>query len=400
MDGTINVIGIGYIGSAIASVLLECGYTVCGIDTDPSVIEALEGRTYEYPDVQDRLGEAIAAGRMTVSTDHTDLQGRTHIICVGTPTNDDGRMDGSDLFSACRSVGEQLEEGDTVIVRSTVEPGTSEDRLIPLLEDSSGLTAGEEFTYCYQPEFLRGAAALEDLRDPEKTVFAGNQDAIDRAREILPTGRRSFTVPLREAEAVKYLDNTFHALKVAFANEVLRWSDSEDIDAGRLMEILKSDERLNISGAYLDPGYPFGGPCLEKDLRVIQRRNQDQDVPLLTDIRRSNDDHLEWLHQQVQDMLGDGTVGLLGLAYKTGAHSTAGSPALRLADRLEDDGYAVLGHDPNIHDSPVDQLTDAGDVIERSDLLVVFNHEDAYTDLEDSDVPVIDLPELTGADGA
>lgn len=400
MDDRINVIGIGYIGSAIASVLLERGHEVCGIDTDASVIEGLEGRTYKYPDVQDQLGDAIGSGRMTVSTDPADLQGRTHLICVGTPTDEDGHMDGSDLFSACRSVGEQLEEGDIVIVRSTVEPGTSEDHLIPILEENSGLTAGDGFTYCYQPEFLRGGSALEDLREPEKTVFAGDSSAIERARDILPTGKRSFTVPIREAEAVKYLDNTFHALKVAFANEVLRWSDSEDIDAGRLMDILQSDERLNISSAYLDPGYPFGGPCLEKDLRVIQRRNQDQEVPVLTSIRRSNDDHLEWLHQQVRDVLSDGTVGLLGLAYKTGAHSTAGSPALRLADRLEDEGYTVLGHDPNVRDSHIDQLKDADAVMERSDLLVVFNHEEVYTGIEKGDTPVIDLPDLTGADGA
>jgi len=400
MGDTIDVIGTGYIGSAIATVLLDRGYAVCGIDTDPSVVQGLEERDYEYPDVQSRLGDAIEEGRMTVSTDPDDMRGRTHLICVGTPTGDDGRMDGSDLMDACRSVGKQLADGDIVIVRSTVEPGTSEDRIIPALEDASGLTAGDGFSYCYQPEFLRGGTAIDDLREPEKTVFAGDREAIDRAREILPLGGRSFEVPLREAEAVKYLDNAFHALKVAFANEVLRWGDTEDIDAHRMMDVLKSDERLNISGAYLDPGYPFGGPCLEKDIQVIQHRNQDQEVPLLQGIRRSNADHLDWLHDRVRDELGSGTVGLLGLAYKTGAHSTVGSPALRLAERLEDDGYTVIGHDPHVTDTTVMQFDDPEDVNERADLLVVFNDEEAYTGLRDGDTTVIDLHDVTGPDGA
>ena len=249
------------------------------------------------------------------------------------------------------AIGEALpgaQPGHTVVVRSTVLPGTTESVVLPLLEHASGLAAGADFRVVMNPEFLREGSALADFDDPPKTVIGEHQpgagDAVARLYEGLSAP--VFRVPLRVAEAAKYVDNAFHALKIGFANEIGAFCKALDVDSHDVIEPFLADRKLNISEAYLRPGFAFGGSCLPKDLRALVHaaRRADLELPLLESILPSNQRHLRRTIDVIL-ALGKRRIGMLGLAFKPGIDDLRESPLVELAETLIGKGFDVRIHD-------------------------------------------------------
>jgi GDP-mannose 6-dehydrogenase len=355
----ITVFGLGYVGAVSAGCLAKRGHQVIGVDVNPrkvASVNAGEAPVLE-PGLPEAIAEAVDAGRLHATENAAQAVRATDVslVCVGTPSGAQGSIDLAALEHVCADIGAALpsnERRHTVVIRSTVLPGTTEDFVIPALERSSGLKAGRDFGVAMNPEYLREGTGVADFDTPEKTVIGQLDDASgDPLVEMYGAfADRIFRVPIRVAEAAKYVDNAFHALKVGFANEVGALSVEFGIDSHQLMQIFKSDRKLNISGAYLTPGFCFGGSCLPKDLRALVHRAKGShvDVPILESVLRSNEAHF----RRTYDLLtanGRRRIGLFGLAFKPNTDELRESPFVELAERLIGKGYDLRIYDPAIH---------------------------------------------------
>jgi GDP-mannose 6-dehydrogenase len=352
---TVAVFGLGYVGCVSAAAFARRGYDVIGVDTNLTKVDAVaSGRT---PVLEPGLAELIerlqSEGRLHATADaaYAVAASDVSIICVGTPSAPNGSLSLDAIERVTGAIGEALpgaQPGHTVVVRSTVLPGTTESVVLPLLEQASGLAAGADFHVVMNPEFLREGSALEDFDDPPKTVIGEHQpgagDAVARLYEGLSAP--VFRVPLRVAEAAKYVDNAFHALKIGFANEVGAFCKALDIDSHDVIEPFLADRKLNISEAYLRPGFAFGGSCLPKDLRALlyAARRADLELPLLESILPSNQRHLRRTIDVIL-ALGKRRIGMLGLAFKPGIDDLRESPLVELAETLIGKGFDVRIHD-------------------------------------------------------
>jgi GDP-mannose 6-dehydrogenase len=304
----------------------------------------------------ERLGAARAAGRLSATTaaDRVAQDSDVSLVCVGTPSRRNGSLDLDHLVRAAESVGRSLGAAGryhVVAVRSTVLPGTLDEVIVPALEAASGKRAGADFGVCVNPEFLREGEAVRDFESPPFTLI-GEGD--ERAGDVVAALYEGMSVPLirtrvRVAEAVKYVSNAFHALKISFANEVGVLLDSLGVDPFPVLEIFKQDTRLNISGAYLRPGYAFGGSCLPKDLRAALHaaRSHDLDLPVLGAILPGNEAHLQ---RGIDLVLGTGRkrVGLLGLSFKPGTDDLRESPLVRMVEALLGKGLDLRIYDRHV----------------------------------------------------
>jgi GDP-mannose 6-dehydrogenase len=276
------------------------------------------------------------------------------LVCVGTPSRRNGEADLDHVLHAVREIGLGLRRArrfHTVVVRSTVPPGTLEERVIPSLERASGRRAGRDFGVCFHPEFLREGSSIQDFFHPPFNILGCHG-----ARSAVPLLElwRSIPAPLlvtsvKVAELLKYASNAFHGLKVAFANEIGALAKSLGVDGREVMGIFVQDKKLNVSSLYLQPGFAFGGPCLPKDLRALDRvgRRSKLDLPLLASILRSNATHLQRAVDLVLET-GKKRIGILGLAFKPGTDDLRGSPACALAQRLLRAGRKVRIYDPSV----------------------------------------------------
>ena len=355
---SVSVFGLGYVGCVSAACLASRGCRVVGVDVNPDKMESL--RHGRCPVVEDDIGdltaEVVAAGRLVVTADAraavlgTDLS----LICVGTPSAAGGALSTRYLEEATAQIGAALREKDgwhVVVYRSTMVPGTCEKLLIPLLERESGKRAGVDFGVCVNPEFLREGTSVRDFLDPPKTVVGGTDSrscaALLALYDDLPGP--SCAVPIKVAEMTKSVDNSFHAVKIGFANEVGSICAALGLDSYTVMDIFLADTKLNISPAYLRPGFAFGGSCLPKDLRALTHtaRSNDVDTPLLTNVLVSNEVQLR---HAVDLVIADGRrkVGIFGLSFKPGTDDLRESPMLELAERLIGKGFDVRIHDANV----------------------------------------------------
>src|SRR5512146_2829312 len=294
----ISIMGLGYVGAVSAGCLAKEGHEVIGVDPQQAKVDLINaGKT---PIIEKDIGEiierAVAEGRLRATTDvlgavrHTDLS----LICVGTPSLGNGHIDLKYVRRVCEQIGEALKDhpGHTVVVRSTMLPGTMRNVVIPTLESSSGLKAGEDFGVCLNPEFLREGTAVHDYFHPPKTVIGeldrASGDVVAKIYGHLPGP--VIRTDYETAEMVKYADNPWHALKVAFANEVGNICKALHLDSHKLMEIFCQDTKLNLSPYYLKPGFAFGGSCLPKDVRALayKAKRLDLDVPVLEAVLPSN----------------------------------------------------------------------------------------------------------------
>ena len=354
----VSVFGLGYVGSVSAASFAADGHTVVGVDVNPDKVASLnEGRS---PIVEKGLDELIrdnaANGRLRATTSTKEAVDATELslICVGTPSRRNGSLDLSYLERVCEQIGEALatkRSYHVVVVRSTVLPGTTHDVVIPALERTSGKKYGSGFGVTVNPEFLREGTAIKDFRQPPMTLIGHNYTSDARPTEALysKVDAPLVNTTIRTAEMIKYASNTWHALKVCFANEVGNLCKRLDIDSHDVMDIFCRDEKLNLSSYYMKPGFAFGGSCLPKDVRAMQYRAKEVDLemPVIQSILDSNELQIKHAIDMVVET-GKKRVGLLGFSFKAGTDDLRESPIVILAEALLGKGYSLRIYDRNV----------------------------------------------------
>lgn len=349
----IAILGLGYVGCVSAACLARLGHTVTGVDKDAHKVNSVLAAQapFHEPGLEALIQEGVAAGRLTATTDTSVAIAGADVafICVGTPSQANGNLGLDQLQRICSEIQPML-AGRTkpliVAVRSTVFPGTAEDVVMPAL----GAPA-EMVQVVSNPEFLREGTAVKDFMEPSLVVVGGDdRAAVERVASLYDTlGFPSCLVSLRTAEMIKYACNAFHAVKIAFANEVGSLAARLGVDGNEVMATLCKDEKLNISPTYLRPGFAFGGSCLPKDLRALTYRatSLDVDVPLLRSTLPSNTAHLTRAIQHVLAQPGE-RLGVIGLAFKEDTDDVRESPVVTLLEFLIGKGRAVRIFDPYI----------------------------------------------------
>jgi GDP-mannose 6-dehydrogenase len=355
----ISIFGLGYVGTVSAACLAADGHQVLGVDPVHDKVELINrGMT---PIVEAEIGEIIretvANGNLRATQDAAEAVHQTDLsfVCVGTPSQTNGNLDLRYIRRICEQIGQALTTKDgrhTIVIRSTILPGTMRKVAIPTLEEFSGKTAGKDFGICYNPEFLREGTAVKDFRYPPKTVFG----ELDRpSGDILATIYEKLEAPLirtdlNNAEMIKYVDNSWHALKIGFANEIGNLCDAFGVNAEEVMNIFCQDKKLNISPAYLKPGFAFGGSCLPKDLRALsyQAKMHDLQLPILTSVLPSNEMQVARGVKLVIDS-GNSRVGIFGFSFKAGTDDLRESPMIEVIERLIGKGYDLRIYDRNVN---------------------------------------------------
>jgi GDP-mannose 6-dehydrogenase len=354
----VSVIGLGYVGTVVAGCLAKSGHEVIGVDVQPDkvgLVNAGKSPIIE-PEIDAIIEDRVAAAHLTATTNLAAAVALTDVVlvCVGTPGLANGRVDLTHLKRVCEEIGAALRThpgAPVVVIRSTVPPGTTRDVLIPRLEAASGGTAGVEFGVCFNPEFLREGTAVHDFYDPPQTVVGELNHASGDVLAKLYSGLPGPLVrtDLETAEMVKYVCNSWHALKIGFANEIGRLCKGIGIDGHRVMDTFCRDHKLNISQSYLKPGFAFGGMCLPKDLRALLSEAHARDVvlPILSAVLPSNQQQLDLGVRAVIDA-GHRKVGILGISFKAGTDDLRESPIVELAERLIGKGFDVRIYDRNV----------------------------------------------------
>jgi GDP-mannose 6-dehydrogenase len=341
---------------------LKDGHHVYGIDINPAKVQTIgAGRSpVVEPEVEALLAAGLAAGRLLSGPSLAPWLDRLDLvmICVGTPSRADGKLDLVHLLEVTRQLGRQLADRRAaapllLVFRSTMAPGTMERLVLPTLEAAAGDAPGRLYEVAFNPEFLRESTAVKDYYAPPKIVVGERHAGASRRLMGIYDGLEApfFEVGFTEAEMVKFVDNSFHALKVAFANEIGRVAVAKGIDPQRVADMFLADTKLNVSPAYLRPGGPFGGSCLPKDLAAMLAlaREAGVQVPVLGGTKESNAVHAAWLAQAVQVRLAPpGPVLLMGLSFKAGTDDLRNSPLLELAEALLDAGYDLREFDPDL----------------------------------------------------
>lgn len=354
----VSVFGMGYVGCVTAACLARDGHQVIGVDVDPRKVERVNAGDppVSEPGLPEILRAVVQSGRLRATAsleegvDASDLA----LIAVGTPSADSGAVDTRAVESVLRALGTHLRRSArpyTVVLRSTLLPGILEQRLTPVLRDAAGPGSEHWLRICNNPEFLRESSAIKDYDAPPFVVVGADQapDAepvLDLYRTI--PGER-FTVSTRTAAMVKYVCNAFHALKVAFANEVGVLARSLGADGHEVMQLVCRDTKLNISPAYLRPGFAFGGSCLPKDLRALTRHAEEQalQLPLMPAILQSNENQLRRAVRLIEQSRSR-RIGLVGLSFKANTDDLRESPLVMLAEILVGKGYDLRILDPGI----------------------------------------------------
>jgi GDP-mannose 6-dehydrogenase len=401
----ISVVGLGFVGTVTGACLCELGHEVIGVDLDPGKVDLFaRGRApILEPQIDDLLAAVWRTGRLRGMSDLARAVTETDLtfVCVGTSRNADGTQDISAVEAVLAKIGAAIARKTTfhsVVLRSTVLPGTTRGRLMTVLEQATGGSVGDSFGLANNPEFTREGSAVADFRHPARIVI-GEIDS--------PTGDRLVAIyggieaslvrtSAEVAETVKYADNSWHALKVVFANEMDAISRFANVDSREVMNIFCVDTVLNISPAYLKPGFAFGGPCLPKDVDVLTQwcRSNGVDIPVLAHIAESNEHVIRRACSRILDT-GLSRIAFLGLAYKAGVGDLRGSPIAFLAQLLLKAGCIVRAFDPDVsrgrrlatrHDYTDDALEgldnlltdDADELMAWAEAVVVTSHADQY----------------------
>ncbi len=421
----ISIFGLGYVGAVSAACLARDGHEVIGVDINPMKVQFInDGCSPISEESLDTLiRQGVEQGRLHATTDSRAavLNSEISLICVGTPSHDNGSLDLTAVRRVCREIGEALAEKQgehIVVVRSTVLPGTTHRVVVPELEQASSRRVGEGLGVCVAPEFLREGSSVEDFYHPPFTLIGQEEARVGErvARLFAAVEAPVIYTSIPVAEMVKYVCNAYHALKVAFANEIGAICKQLGIDSHEVMDIFCLDRKLNISTAYLRPGFAFGGSCLPKDLRALlyAGHHLDLQLPLLEAVLPSNELQIRRAWEMIQ-RTGKKQVGVLGLSFKPGTDDLRESPMVALTERLIGKGYTVWLYDRYVSWAKLHGANKAyiereiphisrllcaelEEVVERSEVLVIghrFPERDRLQALLRADQVVIDLVRLS-----
>ncbi|MDO8979517.1 MAG: nucleotide sugar dehydrogenase [Afipia sp.] len=422
----ISVVGLGFVGTVTGACLCEMGHEVVGVDLDQGKIDLFaRGRApILEPQINQLMADVWRSGRLRGTVDLAAAVAETDVtfVCVGTLRNTDGSQDISAVESVIQQIGEAIARKSTfhsVVIRSTVLPGTTRGHIMKLLERATDGSVGERFGLANNPEFTREGSAVADFRAPSRIVVGEiDMQTGDRLASIYSMIKSPiFRTSTEVAETVKYADNSWHALKVVFANEIDVISRFAGIDSHGVMDIFCADNDLNISSAYLKPGFAFGGPCLPKDVNVLTHwcRSNGLEVPVLAHISESNE-HV--IARASSEILGSGLtrIAVLGLAYKAGVCDLRGSPIAALVQRLLKEGRQVRAFDPDVsrgrglatrHDYTDDAFDGLGTLLvddidallEWAEMVVIMSHAGQYSTALSKLLPRHAVVDLTGRRG-
>lgn len=426
MPVKLSVFGLGYVGCVAAACLADNGHEVIGVDVNPTKVEIINsGRSPIVEDgVNELIGKVVNAGRLRATTDSERAirDSDVSLVCVGTPSNQNGSLDLRHVEHVCRDIGTALktkERRHIVVIRSTMLPGTVQNTVVPALEQTSGKQAVQDFGICINPEFLREGSSLKDYYAPPFTLIGADDDETTSAVRSLYENINApvFITSLKTAEMVKYVCNCFHALKVSFANEIGNICKALEIDSHEVMHVFCQDTKLNLSPYYLKPGFAFGGSCLPKDLRAINYKAKELDVeaPVLSAILPSNRLQIERAVEMVR-RTGKKRVGVLGFSFKAGTDDLRESPMVTLIESLVGKGYELAIYDRDVslarlvgankeyiereipHISKLMRDTIEG-VLADCDIVIIGNQADEFRGVAErlrTDQQLIDLVRLFG----
>jgi GDP-mannose 6-dehydrogenase len=424
----ISVFGLGYVGAVSAACFARNGHEIIGVDTNASKVQSFNaGRApVVEPGLDDLMVEGVRSGRIraTSSVEEAVNHSEISIVCVGTPSRPNGSLNLDAVEAVSYQIGTSLADKDDshlIVLRSTVLPGTVRDIVLPALEKSSGKRAGEHFSVVHNPEFLRESSAIKDFDHPPVTVIGAGDEEAGRQAAALYDGIDAPLVvtSIETSEMVKYSANIWHALKVCFGNEIGNVCKAVGIDGHEVMDLFCRDTKLNISPAYLKPGFAFGGSCLPKDTRAISHlaKSLDLDIPVISSIMKSNAVQIERAAQRIM-RLGRRRIAVLGFSFKAGTDDLRESPQIELIERLIGKGYDLRLYDrsvnlaaltganrdyirnaiPHINSIMVESLDEA---LAHGDIVIIGNNAGEFADVPsrlDQNQIVIDLVRIGGTE--
>ena len=421
----ISVVGLGYVGAVCSACFANEGHEVIGMDIDKVKVDLInKGKApIVEKDLEDYISRNVKARRLRATTDLKEAIDNSDItiISVGTPSKPNGDIDLKYIKEAAKAIGEKLKEKDAfhiVSMRSTVLPGTGRNVVIPIIEEISGKKAGVDFGYVSNPEFLREGTAIWDFYNPPKTVVgATDERSYKTFRELYSFLKAPyFEVEIEVAEMIKYADNSWHATKVTFANEIGMICKKLGIDSHKVMDVFCADTKLNISTYYLKPGFAFGGSCLPKDVRAItyKAKSLDENTPLLNSLMPSNEYQIKRVYNEFIKPLKSRKIAVLGLSFKPNTDDLRESPVLELTELLIGKGYKVSIYDPNVLKAKEDGANKAllenelwhinerlsnnlDKVIQENDIILIGNGSKEFQNIPQkyTDKYIIDLMRVT-----
>ena len=397
---SVSVFGLGYVGCVSSACFAREGHTVIGVDVNPTKVALVNsGRsTIVEEGIAELVANVVTSGRLRATTSVREAVHATEIslVCVGTPSASNGALDLSYVERVCFEIGEALRDKagfHTIVIRSTVLPGTVHGVATPALERGSGKKAGVDFGVCSNPEFLREGTSIKDFFDPPFTLIGADSGQASDAVKGLYAGIEApvHVVAVRVAEMVKYACNCYHGLKVGFANEIGNICKALEVDSHEVMRIFCEDRKLNISAAYLKPGFAFGGSCLPKDLRAVTHKARELDIetPILRATLESNRRQIERAFTMIQKT-GARRIGMLGMSFKPGTDDLRESPLVSLIELMVGKGMELAIYDRDVSEAQLigankDYIEgeiphiwslmrgSASEVIEYGDVVVVGN---------------------------
>lgn len=420
----LSVFGLGYVGCVSAACFAKEGHEVTGVDVSQTKIDIINSGKSPIVEagISELTNEVVAAKLLRATTNAAEAvrDSEVSLVCVGTPSNANGSLDLTYIKRVCQEIGAALEakqERHTVVIRSTMLPGTIESVVVPTLEVYSGKKAGRDFGVCINPEFLREGTSIKDFYAPPFTLIGADEEevAMSVRRLYSKIDAPLYVVPVKAAEMVKYACNCFHGLKVSFANEIGNIAASMGIDSHQVMEVFCQDTKLNLSPYYLKPGFAFGGSCLPKDLRALsyKAKELDVDAPVLAAVLQSNQKQIERALEMVL-RTGKKKIGVLGFSFKAGTDDLRESPMVTLIESLIGKGIQLAIYDRDVslarlvgankeyieREIPhISQLMreSVGEVLEHADVLVIGNKAAEFKEIEGQlreNQTVIDLVRL------
>jgi GDP-mannose 6-dehydrogenase len=428
----ISIFGIGYVGCVSAACFAHAGHDVSGVDVNPTKVDIINSGKSPIvePQMNELIHDVVKAGKLRATTDSSGAVTASDVslVCVGTPSKSNGSLDLGHVARVCQEIGAALankQTRHTIVIRSTMLPGSIESVAQPALEEASGMKAGKDFGICVNPEFLREGTSVKDFYAPPFTLIGADDEETAKLVSSLYANIDApvFTTSIKTAEMVKYVCNCFHALKVSFANEIGNICKALELDSHEVMKVFCADTKLNLSSYYLKPGFAFGGSCLPKDLRAVsyKAKELDVEVPLLTAISVTNRLQVEKALEMVLST-GNKQVGVLGFSFKAGTDDLRESPMVTLIETLLGKGLELVIYDRDVSlarlfgsnkayiEEEIPHIaklmrSSIDEVLESSNTIVIGNRSEEFRQIESRLRPgqtVIDLVRLferTSGDG-